>query len=92
MKYLASADAQTIWAKRGGFTSLNKQVALSVYSNPVAKKQAQQLIDAKQFRFDLDDAIGGAAQQAYFTGITQYLKSPSSLDNIQTSLQNSRKS
>ncbi|MGE3856150.1 MAG: ABC transporter substrate-binding protein [Dehalococcoidia bacterium] len=91
MKYLASANAQEIWAQRGGFTSLNKQVSLDSYPNPVARKQAQQLTEASQFRFDLDDAIGGAVQQAYFTGVTQYVADPQRLDTILSSLQNVRK-
>ena len=30
----------------------------------------------------LDDAIGGALQSAYFTGVTEYLADPGSLDAI----------
>ena len=32
--YLATADAQTIWVKRGGFTSPNKSVNLTAYPEP----------------------------------------------------------
>ena len=82
LDYLASADAQDIWVKRGGFTSVNTQVSLDDNPDAVAKKVAQQLLDAKTFRFDLDDAIGGALQQAEFGGVTQYLADPSQLDAI----------
>jgi alpha-glucoside transport system substrate-binding protein len=90
LSYLAGADAQTVWVKRGGFTSLNKKVSPDSYPDAVSKKAAQQLATAKTFRFDLDDAIGGAAQQAEFKGITQYLQQPQTLNNILQSLQQAR--
>ena len=82
MQYLASADAQAIWVEEGGFTSVNTAVDLESYPDDIARKQAEQLLDAETFRFDLDDAIGGAVQTAYFTGVTEYLADPSRLDEI----------
>ncbi|MDP2949942.1 MAG: ABC transporter substrate-binding protein [Chloroflexota bacterium] len=82
LSWLESADAQKIWVARGGFHSVNKNVSLNEYPNDVEKNVAQQLTDAPVFRFDLDDAIGGALQQAYFTGIGQYLANPGQLDSI----------
>jgi alpha-glucoside transport system substrate-binding protein len=79
---LASAETQQIWVELGGFTSLNSNVDLSSYPDDIARKAAEQLLDAEVFRFDLDDAIGGATQTAIFTGITSYLQDPSSLDSI----------
>src|SRR6266550_1457868 len=37
MQFLATADAQEIWVKRGGKTSVNKAVPLSVYPDDVAR-------------------------------------------------------
>jgi alpha-glucoside transport system substrate-binding protein len=90
MKYLAGADAQQIWVERGGFTSVNSDVGKDAYPDDVARKQAAQLSEADLFRFDLDDAIGGALQQAYFTGITQYLQNPNQLDQILQSIESAR--
>ncbi|HET6615638.1 MAG TPA: ABC transporter substrate-binding protein [Dehalococcoidia bacterium] len=87
MNHIASAEAQDVWVKRGGFTSVNKQVSIDSYPNEVARKQAQQLLDADTFRFDMDDAIGGAGQQAIFAGVIQYLTNPNSLDGILQSVQ-----
>ena len=42
LSYLAGADAQSVWVKRGGFTSANKKVSLDSYPDPVSKKLAQQ--------------------------------------------------
>ena len=82
MSHLASAEAQQVWVDRGGFTSVNRQVSLDSYPDPVSRAQAEQLTLAETFRFDLDDAIGGALQSAFFQGIQEYLADPDSLDSI----------
>jgi alpha-glucoside transport system substrate-binding protein len=91
LSYLAGADAQSVWVKRGSFTSLNKKVDLNAYPDPVSKKLAEQLENTKTFRFDLDDAIGGAAQQAEFKGLVQYLQQPAQLQTILQGIQAVRK-
>ncbi|MGE5597228.1 MAG: ABC transporter substrate-binding protein [Hyphomicrobiales bacterium] len=90
LKWLAGAESQSIWVKAGGFTSVNKNVSLDDYPDEISKRQAQQLLEAESFRFDLDDAIGGGLQQAYFTGITQYLQNPGSLDSILQNIEAAR--
>jgi alpha-glucoside transport system substrate-binding protein len=90
LNWLVSAEAQQIWVDRGGFTSVNSQVSLDSYPDAVAGAQAEQLATAELFRFDLDDAIGGALQQAFFQGVTQYLASPSDLDSILSNIEAAR--
>lgn len=90
LEYLASADGQRIWVDEGGFTSLNKNVSLDAYPDAVARALAEQLTEAEVFRFDLDDAIGGALQQAYFVGVTEYLANPDDLDDILADIEASR--
>ncbi len=82
MQHLASAAGQSVWVGRGGFTSVNGQVDISAYPDPIAQAQARQLSEAKVFRFDLDDAIGGELQAAFFVGVTEYLANPGDLDDI----------
>jgi alpha-glucoside transport system substrate-binding protein len=90
LNYLASAEAQQIWVDRGGFTSVNTQISLDSYPDPVSRAQAEQLTAAAVFRFDLDDAIGGAVQTAFFTGVTDYLADPGSLDAILAEIEAAR--
>ena len=90
MSHLASAEAQQVWVDRGGFTSINTQVALDSYPDVVAQAQAEQLTTAETFRFDLDDAIGGDLQSAFFTGVTDYLADPDSLDSILQGIEDAR--
>jgi len=90
LSHLASAEAQQVWVDRGGFTSVNTQVSLDSYPDTVARAQAEQLTTAEVFRFDLDDAIGGALQTAFFTGVTDYLADPASLDAILAGIEAAR--
>ena len=61
--HLASAEAQQVWVDLGGFTSVNQEVDLAGYPDAVSRALAEELTQALRFRFDLDDAIGGATQQ-----------------------------
>lgn len=90
MSYLATAEAQQIWVEEGGFTSLNSEVEMDAYPSDLARDQAKQLLEADTFRFDLDDAIGGALQQALFQGLTEYIANPGSLDSILQQIEGAR--
>jgi len=91
LRHMASAEAQTVWVKRGGFISLNIDVALEDYPDAVARQLAERLTAAQVFRFDLDDAIGGAVQQAIFRGVLDYLAGPSQLDAILQRIEDRRR-
>jgi ABC-type glycerol-3-phosphate transport system substrate-binding protein len=86
IKYLASSEAAEIWAKRGGFASLNKEVDASVYPDPVTQTTAGALSDAEVFRFDLSDlqpaAFGGTVGQGLFKLFQDFLKNPQDVDGI----------
>jgi alpha-glucoside transport system substrate-binding protein len=80
--YLASAQAQEIWVKRGGFTAVNGKVGLELYPDPLARMSAEQLAFADVFRFDADDSMPPAVQKAFWEGILDYLQDPESLARI----------
>ena len=82
VEYIASAEAQQIWVERGGVTSVNNQVSLDAYTNPLARLAAEQLTDATVFRFDADDNMPSAVQKAFWKGTLDYLHDPLQLDNI----------
>jgi len=81
IKYLASAKAQIIWAKLGGYTSPNKSVSLEAYPNPIAKKSAQMLTAASTFRIGAGDLMGGAVQAEFWKQSTEFVKNPTKLDD-----------
>jgi alpha-glucoside transport system substrate-binding protein len=74
MEHVGTAEAQEIWAALGGYLSVNSQVSLDVYPNDLDRAIAAQLGSADAiFRFDLDDAMPSAAQQAVFQGVQEYI-------------------
>ena len=82
VEYLASAEAQQIWVERGGFTSVNIDVDLGAYNNPLARLAAEQLAGASVFRFDADDNMPTVVQKSFWDGILAYMQDPLSLDDI----------
>jgi ABC-type glycerol-3-phosphate transport system substrate-binding protein len=92
--YLAGAEAGTIAAKfSGGFSSPNKNVPGSAYSDPISRATALALSHAKVFRFDLSDlqpaAFGGTVGQGEFKIFQDFLKKPSNVNGIAASLEQS---
>jgi alpha-glucoside transport system substrate-binding protein len=87
MQFIASAEAQTIWPKRGGATSVNKSVPLSAYSDPVSQAAAQQLTSATTFRVGADDLMPTQMENAYWSGMLTYIGNASHLDSVLTSLE-----
>jgi ABC-type glycerol-3-phosphate transport system substrate-binding protein len=93
ISYLATPEAATIWAKKGGFSSPNKNVKASAYSDPLNRATATALAHAKTFRFDLSDlqpaAFGGTVGQGEFKIFQDFLKNPKNVNGIATALEKS---
>ena len=89
LEYISSAEAQTIWVKRGGATSVNKAVQSSDYPNEIASKAAQQMINASAVRLSAGDLVPGALQTAFWKGIVSFVGDPKSLDSILSTLESS---
>jgi alpha-glucoside transport system substrate-binding protein len=87
ISYLATPEAQDIWVKRGGFVSVNKQIAILDYPDPIIQKSVQQLINSSTFRFGAGDSMPGAMQTAWWAGVLQYLQNPGQLDSILANLE-----
>jgi alpha-glucoside transport system substrate-binding protein len=87
VQYLATAQPQEIWIKRGGFTSVNKSVSLDAYPDAVSRASAQQLLGATTFRFGADDLMPSQVEDAYWKGLLQYIQTPHSLDSVLASIE-----
>jgi alpha-glucoside transport system substrate-binding protein len=91
VKYLATGAAQTIWAKRGGYTAPAKTVPASAYPDAITRTTASAVGKAKVFRFDLSDlqpaSFGGTVGQGEFKIFQDFLKSPSNVNGIAASLE-----
>lgn len=92
VRYLATAPAQEIWVKRGGFTAVNKSVPLSAYPDKVAQASAQQLVSATAGKYGAGDIMPPAMQQAWWKGMLAYIGNQGSLDSVLASLENTAKS
>jgi alpha-glucoside transport system substrate-binding protein len=86
MKYLTTPEAQSIWVKRGGAISPNKQVSLNDYPDQIARDSAQLLTGARTVRFDGSDLMPEAMNSAFWKAILDYVNNPDSLDSILTNL------
>jgi hypothetical protein len=91
VRYFASARAGTVWAKLGGFSSPNKRVKGSAYSDPVARRAALILAHAKIARFDMSDqaptSFGGTAGQGEWKLLQDFLKDPKDVNGTATKLE-----
>jgi ABC-type glycerol-3-phosphate transport system substrate-binding protein len=88
IKYLATPEAASLWAKRGGFSSPNKNVDPSVYPDEITRTTATALAKAATFRFDMSDLapakFGGDAE---FTDLQNFLKNPSDVNGAAAKLE-----
>jgi len=84
IEYLATPEAAEIWAKRGGYSSANKNVPDTAYEDPLLRKTATAIGDAETFRFDLSDlqpaAFGATVGQGLWKEFQDFLKSPDDVD------------
>jgi len=93
IEYLATPEASEIWAKRGGFSSPNKNLDTGVYPDDITKTTASALASTEVFRFDMSDlqpaAFGGTVGQGEFKIFQDFLRSPSDVDGIAAALESS---
>ncbi len=82
MEWLASAEAQQIWAERGGFISPNKNVSPEVYPDELTAQAAELLVTAPSVRFDASDLMPSAVNDAFWSGVLEYVQNPENLDQI----------
>jgi alpha-glucoside transport system substrate-binding protein len=84
LKYLVTAEAQQIWADRGGFVSANTKV--TTYPDAVGQKSADAITNATVFRFDGGDLMPAAMKAAFFRAMVDFAEDQGQLDSILESL------
>jgi alpha-glucoside transport system substrate-binding protein len=89
LKYLVTAEAQQIWADRGGFVSANTKV--TKYPAASDQKSAEALAKATVFRFDGGDLMPGTMKAAFFAAMVQFAEDQSKLDSILAKLNDVQK-
>jgi alpha-glucoside transport system substrate-binding protein len=87
INYLVTAEAQSIWAERGGFLSANKTVDPGVYPDQLTQQIGEMLAEATSVRFDASDLMPEAVNNAFWSGIMDYVSTPENLDSILESIE-----
>ncbi len=86
VSYLTTPEAAEIWAERGGFATLNRNIDTSVYPDEITQTTAGALAEAEVFRFDLSDlqpaAFGGTVGQGLFKLFQDFVRNPGNVDAI----------
>lgn len=86
LEYLTTPEAAEIWAARGGFSSPNKNLDVSMYPDEITRATAGALGEAETFRFDMSDlqpaAFGGTAGQGLWKEFTDFVQNPDDIDGI----------
>jgi alpha-glucoside transport system substrate-binding protein len=82
--YLTTPQAQQAWISRpgSGALSVNRQVPLSAYPDPVARALARILTHAASIHFDASNSMPQAMEEAFDNAVLQYLDSPAQLNVI----------
>lgn len=82
--YLTTPQAQQAWISRpaSGALSVNHQVPLSAYPDPVSRALATNLIRATSIHFDASNSMPQAMENAFDNAVLQYLDSPARLNVI----------
>lgn len=86
ISYLATPQAATIWAKRGGFLSPNRNVNTNAYPDDATRTLAQALTSANTFRFGLTDLQTPRVTATLTELLPQFIRDPSKLNTITAQL------
>jgi alpha-glucoside transport system substrate-binding protein len=92
VKYLATADAQAIWVKRGGFTAVNKSVPVSDYPDPVSQASVQMLTSAPIIKYGAGDLMPSAVQTAFWQGLLKFIQDQTQLDSVLSTIESTAQS
>lgn len=86
-QWLVRAEAQQIWAERGGYLAPNREVDPAVYPDQITAQIAEMLTQADAVRFDASDLMPNAVNDAFWSGIVEFVNNPDALDSILESIE-----
>jgi alpha-glucoside transport system substrate-binding protein len=91
MKYLSSAEMQSLLANIGLWAMANKQVQPDAYSNPLIRKSAEALQQADALVPGPDFVQSPAVNTAFRNATVRYLQDPDSLDELLADIEEARR-
>jgi ABC-type glycerol-3-phosphate transport system substrate-binding protein len=91
VKYLATPQAASIWARLGGFGTGVRNMPASVYPDAITKATEAPLLGAKSVVFDLSDnqpaSFGATTGQGIWGLFQKFLQHPTQISSIQQQLE-----
>ncbi|WP_214407834.1 ABC transporter substrate-binding protein [Pseudonocardia lacus] len=91
VRFLASSQAADIWVERGGFISPNREVELDGYPDETTRRIADDLVNARNVRFDMSDlmptSLGATRGDGFWRAMQDYLGDPDRLPQILSDLE-----
>ena len=91
VKYLATPQAATIWARLGGFGTGVRNMPASVYPDAITRATEAPLLGAKSVVFDLSDnqpaSFGATTGQGIWGLFQKFLQHPTQISSIQQQLE-----
>ena len=84
MRYLVSAQAQTLFVSGGEFLSPNKNV--TAYPNPMNQHLGAIIANSTAFVFTADNLMPTAMATAFWTGLLKYIQHPDQLNSVLANL------
>lgn len=85
VRFLATREAQEIWADIGGYLAPNTEVPLEIYP-PVSQTVVEFLLEVTVVP-DLDDTVGGSFQLAFWDQLKLLWVDPGALDSVLEAIQ-----
>lgn len=82
IQYLTTAQAQTIWVKRGGKISLNAQTSLDAYPDLLSKETAAILVNIRVARYEATDNMPAAMKTAALKAVLDFVGNQGALSTI----------
>ena len=86
INYLTTAEAQTVWIKRGGSISPNKQTSIDAYPEVISKEAAQLLVNSRTVRYQAIDNMPPDMKTAALKAVLDYTADQNALAKILASL------
>jgi len=88
IRYLVTAEAQSIWVRRGG--ALSGNFLVDTYPTDIAEREAALLARATIFRFDASDSMPDDMGSAFWQAVLDYTQDQTRLDSILAGLDSVR--
>jgi alpha-glucoside transport system substrate-binding protein len=82
LQYMVTAQAQSIWAERGGFLSANRALDPAIYPDLITQQMGEMIASADAVRFDASDLMPEGVSSAFSQGVLQYVSNPAQLESI----------